>query len=617
MTPELLQKAAALFHAIRALAADERAEALERGSAGDDELRAGVLELLAADEQANREGFLDPPSRPDAGEQASSFFSSSRRRAKSPLGAGVPVSLVVGSGPHHASAVESLYRSRMRAGILIILVGFGAFLVKNLGDRHYADVTRRPVLFAHVAIVLAAALVAPFPWGRWPLSLRGFRAVELFLMLLITVFFGLFQADELRLDRWASRAGVGSELAVIGLTGDGCALRWFAFLVFYGFFVPNTWGRCARVLSVVAICPLAVTMAVGLRENTLGLFHDVLTEMSVWVGLGWAMAVYGSHKIAELRREAFEARKLGRYRLTRRLGSGGMGEVWLAEHRLLKQPCAIKLIRDELAGDPATLVRFQREVQATAMLAHPNTVRIYDYGIADDGTFYYTMEYLPGVTLQELVDGSGPLPPERAVYFLRRVCSALGEAHAMGLIHRDLKPGNLIACRLGGVPDVLKLLDFGLVRSTPGGQDQERLSLQGYIMGTPAYLSPEQAAGRRDLDARSDIYSLGAVGFFLLTGRPPFEGKTYHHVLVAHLEQVPPPLRVPGKEIPSDLEAVILRCLEKDRANRFADVGSLERALADCQCAGRWSESEAARWWREHPVPDLALAPGAVSQTSV
>ncbi len=428
----------------------------------------------AEDEQASREGFLDPPISRSPTRPTDPIHSAGRGRAKSRLNSDVAVSLVTGSGPHQSSAVESLYRTRMRAGILIILVGFGGFLVKNLWDEHYADGAHRLVLWAHVAIVVTVALMAPVPWGRLPLSLRGYRALELILMLLMTVFFALFQLDEFRRDQWAPLVVRGHEADVLDLTSDSCLLRWFAFLVFYGFFVPNTWERCARVLGAVAVCPVAVTVGVGLWEGTLGLFHDVLQEMSIWVGLGWSMAVYGSHKVAQLRREAFEARKLGQYRLKHRLGAGGMGEVWLAEHQFLKRPCAIKLIRDDLVRDPITLRRFQREVQATAMLAHPNTVRIYDYGFADDATFYYTMEYLPGRTLQELVEKGSPMPPGRAVYFLRQACSALREAHANGLIHRDLKPSNLIASELGGVPDVLKLLDFGLVRNAPRDQDQEK-----------------------------------------------------------------------------------------------------------------------------------------------
>ena len=172
----------------------------------------------------------------------------------------------------------------------------------------------------------------------------------------------------------------------------------------------------------------------------------------------------------------------------------------------------------------------------------------------------------------------------------------------MGLIHRDLKPGNLIASELGGIPDVLKLLDFGLVHAAPREPGWEKLSFQGFIAGTPAYVSPEQAAGRMEVDARSDIYSLGAVGYFLLAGRPPFEGETPHHVMVAHLEQPVPPLRVRGREIPPDLEAVIRRCLEKDPADRFPDVMSLNEALAACRCADHWTESAAAEWWQAHPI---------------
>ena len=611
MTPEVWQKVDALFRTVAALPPEQRRAYLERESADDPSLGAEVHELLAADEQASREGFLDLASRQTltwkAGTTLTTDMVSGQGRSRRRPGGDAAVSLVVGSGPHQASAVESLYSSRMRAGYPILLVSFGGFLVKNLlWDSHYSDPARRPVLWAHVAIVLAAALAVPLPWMRRSLSLRGFRAVELVLMVLVTIFFAVFQIDELNRDAWASLAAPGHEAEVLDLTSDSCLLRWFSVLVFYGFFIPNTWGRCARVLGVFAVCPLAVTVGIGLWQGTLTQFYDVLQEMGIWSALGWAMAVCGSHKIAQLRLEAFEARKLGQYHLKHRLGAGGMGEVWLAEHRLLKQPCALKVIQSELVGDPTTLSRFQREVQAMALLVHPNTVRIYDYGIAHDGTFYYTMEYLPGLTLQELVEQDGPVPPERALNFLRQACSALGEAHAMGLVHRDIKPGNLIASQLGGIPDVLKLLDFGLVRSTSRGQDHEKLSLGGYIIGTPAYLSPEQASCPDALDARSDIYSLGAVGYFLLSGRPPFEGRTSHHVMVAHLEQSIPPFNVPGRNVPLDLEAVIRRCLEKEPADRFPDVMSLEQALADCECAGAWTRETAARWWRERPAPDVS-----------
>ena len=223
--------------------------------------------------------------------------------------------------------------------------------------------------------------------------------------------------------------------------------------------------------------------------------------------LGAAVAVYGSHKISLLRHELLEARKLGQYRLERQIGTGGMGEVYLAEHVLLRRPCAIKLIRAERAGDANCLRRFEREVQATATLTHANTVQIFDYGHAEDGTFYYAMEYLPGLNLEELVRRHGPLPPERAIHVVRQVCGALHEAHAVGLIHRDIKPSNIILCERRAVPDVAKLLDFGLVLLHCEGGGAPHLSQDGAIAGTPAYMSPEQCDGIDLPDARSDIFA--------------------------------------------------------------------------------------------------------------
>jgi serine/threonine-protein kinase len=276
-----------------------------------------------------------------------------------------------------------------------------------------------------------------------------------------------------------------------------------------------------------------------------------------------------------------------------------MGEVYLAEHQLLKRPCAVKLIRSDEATAPRAQERFEREVRLTATLSHPNTVEIYDYGRADDGTYYYVMEYLPGLSLAELVERYGPLPAGRAVYLLRQVCGALREAHAAGLIHRDLKPSNVIAARRGGMDDVAKLLDFGLVRPVTTGRP-EQLSAVGQVFGTPLYMSPEQATSARELDERTDIYSLGAVAYYLLTGRPPFEGADAIAVIVAHArDPVMPPSRVrPG--IPRDLEQVVLRCLAKEADARFPDAASLERALLDCDCAGSWDQDLAARWWRDY-----------------
>jgi serine/threonine-protein kinase len=326
--------------------------------------------------------------------------------------------------------------------------------------------------------------------------------------------------------------------------------------------------------------------------------------MGLFLALAGVISVYGSHRISVLRRQAFEARKLGQYQLKGQLGSGGMGEVYLAEHALLRRPCAIKLIRPDRVGDPKNLVRFEREVQATATLTHPNTVQLFDYGHAEDGTFYYVMEYLPGLTLEQLVKQHGPLPPARAVHFLRQVCGALGEAHAISLIHRDLKPGNIMVCERGGLHDVAKLLDFGLVLPRGADPDGERLTQEGAIAGTPAYMSPEQAGGKENLDGQSDIYSLGCVAYFLLTGQAPFAGHSPVRVLAAHLYEPPAPPGEHRPDLPEALQAVVLRCLAKDPAERFPSARSLERALAGCPAAGLWTQEDAAVWWQSRSDSD-------------
>jgi serine/threonine-protein kinase len=243
--------------------------------------------------------------------------------------------------------------------------------------------------------------------------------------------------------------------------------------------------------------------------------------------------------------------------------------------------------------------RFEREVRAMSRLKHWNTVQIYDYGYADDGTFYYAMEYLPGISLQALVVAHGPLPAGRAVHFLRQLCAALREVHAAGLVHRDIKPSNVMACERGGVFDVAKLLDFGIVRRT-GLDGGETLTRDDLFVGTPAYMSPEQVRGSGETDAAGDIYSVGAVGYFLVTGRPPFERSTALLVLMAQINDapVPPSTLTPG--MPADLETVVLRCLAKDPGARFADVHQLDEALAQCESAGAWSDADAEGWWKLH-----------------
>jgi serine/threonine-protein kinase len=352
------------------------------------------------------------------------------------------------------------------------------------------------------------------------------------------------------------------------------------------------------VVGVMATSPFAIAAVMWWGSGPLETARVwLLFYLGFWMVFGAATAIYASHKITTLRREVAEARKLGPYKLVRKLGSGGMGEVYLAEHSLLKRPCAVKLIRPERAGDPQALRRFEREVQTTASLTHPSTIQVYDYGHTPDGTFYYAMEYIPGLPLDELVRRAGLLPTGRVVHVLLQLCGALAEAHAAKLVHRDIKPGNVILGERGGRADVAKLLDFGLVTAPTGGDDLQ--TREGTITGTPAYMSPEQAAGRGEVGPASDIYSLGAVAYFLLTGRTLFPDRSVVQVLGAHLYETPDP---PGKhrpDLPADLEEVVVRCLAKKPADRFPDVGSLESALARCAVAGSWSQADAANWWRD------------------
>lgn len=303
-----------------------------------------------------------------------------------------------------------------------------------------------------------------------------------------------------------------------------------------------------------------------------------------------------------------KARELGAYRLTERLGKGGMGEVWIARHRLLARPAAVKLIRPELLGaeDGAVagvvLRRFEREAQATAQLESPHTIAIYDFGLSGDGTFYYVMEYLRGLDLSTLVKRVGPLPAERVIHFLRQACHSLGEAHAAGLIHRDIKPGNLFTCRYGPDVDFLKVLDFGLVKERAAAPTEETmLTRQGGATGTPAFMSPEMILGETAIDGRADLYALGCVAYYLLTGQLVFDSDSPMKTMVMHAKDAPPPLA--GRTelaIPPALEAVVQRCLAKDPADRPQTAAELARALAAIELERPWTEARAREWWDTH-----------------
>ncbi len=418
---------------------------------------------------------------------------------------------------------------------------------------------------------------------RRSLTLSQLRGIELVLFGLVLLQFAWVDYRTLFVRKLASAiaAGRADEFALIVVGAQ--LLTWFVLIVSYGILIPNAWRRCALVVGIMASIPVALTATAGLIGDGIPrqMSGRYLAALCTWLGMIVAVAVYGSHRIEVLRQEAYTVRRLGNYRLKERLGAGGMGEVYLAEHAFLRRPCAVKLIRPDRARDSASLARFEREVQMTSTLTHPNTVQIYDYGHADDGTFYYVMKFLPGLTLQQLVEREGPLSAGRTIRILRQLCGALREAHAAGLIHCDVKPGNTIICDRGGEHDVAKLLDFGLVRTLGWRQEARRFTERGVIQGTPAFMSPEQALGG-DLDSRTDIYSLGAVAYFLLTGEAPFAGSSAE-VRLAHIcDTVGFPERA-KLTVPHDLQAIILRCLEKDPARRFQRADTLNVALAECR----------------------------------
>jgi eukaryotic-like serine/threonine-protein kinase len=376
---------------------------------------------------------------------------------------------------------------------------------------------------------------------------------------------------------------------------------WFCVLAFiYGNLYPGSWRRIALAVSTLLVIP-AVILFYDLYEFPAFarvVNMNMVTLILMTLATCGGAIVFLSYRLEQLQRDAALARRFGQYRLKEKIGAGGMGEVYLAEHTLLKRPCALKRIRPGNDNDPVTLARFEREVRATAELSHPHTVEIYDYGRAGDGTFYYVMEYLWGLSLEDLVNRNGPLLAPRVVFLLSQVCEALEEAHANGLIHRDIKPGNIFAARRGGRYDFVKLLDFGLVKSA-AHPDDPTLSRQETVVGSPMYMAPEQFGGETP-DARADVYSIGGVAYFLLTGRPPFVGPTSYEIMIAHArDPVAPPSQF-VKSVPPDVEAIVLRCLAKDPSERFQSASALSQALADCSVAGQWTYADAARWWQSH-----------------
>ncbi|HWP36917.1 MAG TPA: serine/threonine-protein kinase [Gemmatimonadales bacterium] len=399
----------------------------------------------------------------------------------------------------------------------------------------------------------------------------------------------------------------------------GVGLSWVSvWVLLFTIVVPTQPGRAlvAAACSAAAVPGVAYTFSrLGLNQLRLDFFHYFFGFIFPYVIIVF-MAYVASRVVFGLGRKVSEARDLGSYRLIERLGSGGMGEVWRAEHRLLARPAAVKLIRPDAFGHGSPdqrhvmLQRFEREARATATMRCPHTVELYDFGVAEDGTFYYVMELLDGFDLDTLVTRFGPVQAPRAVHFLRQVCHSLGEAHERGLIHRDIKPANVYVCRLGREADWIKVLDFGMVKTRrDGGAADVKLTAENVVGGTPAFMAPEQVLGESPIDGRTDIYATGCLAYWLLTGQLVFQGKTPLETMVQHVQAKPvPPSKRSELEIPPALEETVLACLAKDPDRRPQTADELSERLRAALSDPGWTREQAARWWDRHR-PQGSLAP--------
>jgi serine/threonine-protein kinase len=512
-----------------------------------------------------------------------------------------PVELVADSKRRFAEEENALFLVRLRAVTFLMLTGFALMLVRDITFRE------GPMWQLQAVGTVAMAFLTTLLSAARSVSAHGLRAAEAAILGLAAAVVAVHLWDAL-----LSGTARGDATALTAATKDA-VLGTTIVLFTYALLIPAPPGHAWRSIAAVAACPVATgALLLLVHPEVFHLARRVATlerlgESVFLLLIAAVLAGYGAYLANTMRVRAREARQFNQYRLRDKIGGGGMGEVYLAEHRLLKRACALKVIRPERAGDPRSLERFEHEVRATAQLSDPNIVEVYDYGRTEDGTFFYVMEYLHGLSLDDLVNRHGPLPPGRVIYLLRQACQALAEAHAAGLIHRDLKPANIFAAQRGRRYDFVKLLDFGLVELV-AAQRESGPSLKRTVIGSPQYMAPEQIASDRALDHRCDLYALGGVAYTLLTGRPPFAGDTPSQLTNAHVHDpvVPPSQHRP--DIPPDLEKVVLRCLAKNPDARFPTAEELETALSACTSANDWDARKAVGWWEKFEPPSAAPA---------
>lgn len=492
---------------------------------------------------------------------------------------------------------ERLLKNRLLFIVVLylfaLLVWIGAHLIQlneTLGSPFF-----RYLFFLSVVCLIAVAPIISLLLFVPHLSLKRLRILEVaFFCIAISQTIGQTFSP---IPEVAFRPELGNTWAI------AFTIQWFATITMYGVLIPNSRRRAMWATG------LMVTTAIVAMLISWSRYDLPLATWSSWsfgslffLIFGAGFAVFNSARLDEYRQVVDAIREIGQYQLVRKLGTGGMGEVFLAEHRLLKRPCAIKILRPERAWDETATRRFEREVHATTRLTHPSAVQVFDYGRTADGLFYYVMEYLQGLSLEEAVKRSGPFHPGRVIDILLQITGALRDAHSFGLIHRDIKAGNIMLCRYCGRTDAAKLLDFGLVSDTRI-DDESRLTHTGALLGTPAYMSPEQARGVTVLTPASDLYSLGVLGYFLLCGELPFRGKNALEYIHLHITQpvVPPSRIIAG--IPAELERIIVRLLEKEPNNRYADATVVEKEFQACLQTTNWQERDAVEWWTRYEPP--------------
>ncbi len=476
---------------------------------------------------------------------------------------------------------------------VILLLSLIARLGLGLGFDYMGKEVAHPSFWAHAVSWIPVTLVWLICRGR-PLGIRAIQAIEGVGFVLTGICLVV----------------MGANLPAAAGAATTTAFSLSFVLIARAVFVPSTARHTAWLGFALGI-PLVVAVYVNFLSvdldawNAHGFFRKIsdrrvlARSQAIQIGFAWALttllAAWATRVIYGLRKDVRDARKLGQYIVEEKLGEGGMGKVYRAQHGMLKRPTAIKLLGAD-RNTPEDLDRFRREVQMTAKLKHPNTVTIYDYGRTEDGTFYYAMELLDGVTLVEIVQVEGYQPQSRVVHILQQCAMALQEAHGIGLVHRDIKPNNIMMTQQGGVHDVTKVLDFGLVKNVGPSTDVTN-TVSEAIIGTPRFMSPEQILDPPSVDARSDLYALGAVGYYLLTGGFMFEGTNAIEICAQHLSAEPelPSLRA-EREIEPELEMLVMQCLEKKREDRPESAAEIAKRL-EALPLERWTQDRAAEWW--------------------